>query len=949
MRVAPGERLYMLLPAVYRLNDAVQGEPLRALLGVIESEFESLESDVEQLYDDWFIETCAGWVVPYLGDLLGVRDLLPLRDEVFSQRALVANTLSHRRRKGTAAMLEQLVRDITGWPARVVEFFELLATTQHLNHPRPGKGGTANLRNIRQLDLLGSSFESTAHTAEVRHIDNGRGKYDIPNIGLFVWRLQPYFVARGAARAVSGSGDGRYRFSPLGNDAPLFNRPRTETEITHLAAEENVPGPLRRLPLNDELEARRQASANGEPPRGLYFGREPVFQIFVRRDNEPVSPEEIVVCDLGDTTPGNWQLPSGDTQPTIKVAVDPVLGRLTWLNETKPENVEVSYAYGFPGDLGGGPYQRVEVAGTSQASWRKTVSQHGQADYRSLSDAIAAWDEENPAAAIITITDSSTYAEAITVAPVGGRRLLIEAANGTRPVLRCAGARGDLLVGSSGDEEQDEKASLTLSGLLIEGGIHVEQGSSGRLSIVHCTLVPGRGLDGDGQPLEPDRPSVTVAEPNDDLWLEIDHSIVGALRLPANMEGLRVRDSIIGPGRAKVTPALVSKTIRSISLSAETPTVNVTIGDEGPHRAVLPTDQGKPTTAFQAKDLLQEAIRAAHDSPAFNNARVIKVPNVNCLIVLPGIAAPVTVEAAGTDPTASELGLDPTSVRKVSALISGYLPSPLDLSSDSPALTVTIGDEGPYTVPLSGDLTTVAKARDSLQGAIRTVSGASEAFASAMVGEVDDQLVVSPGVEGATAIFGAPPTDPTTSAELALESIQPAIAANDTGGRPGPPATLERTTVFGAVHVRELTASETIFSNTITVDRRQVGYVRFSYVPEYSLTPSRFRCQPDLAVQKELEALPKVDSSMRPTEQAQRTNSSIRARIRPLFASTRYGEPDYALLRPECAEEIRTGAEDGGEIGAYNFLQREQRIKNLRASLDEYLRFGLEAGILLVN
>ncbi len=34
-------------------------------------------------------------------------------------------------------MIETLARDVTGWPARVVEYFELLATTQYLNHLRP--------------------------------------------------------------------------------------------------------------------------------------------------------------------------------------------------------------------------------------------------------------------------------------------------------------------------------------------------------------------------------------------------------------------------------------------------------------------------------------------------------------------------------------------------------------------------------------------------------------------------------------------------------------------------------------------------------------------------------------------------------------------------------------------------------------------------------------------
>jgi len=34
-----------------------------------------LEQDMEDLYDNWFIETCDAWVVPYIGDLLGTGTL----------------------------------------------------------------------------------------------------------------------------------------------------------------------------------------------------------------------------------------------------------------------------------------------------------------------------------------------------------------------------------------------------------------------------------------------------------------------------------------------------------------------------------------------------------------------------------------------------------------------------------------------------------------------------------------------------------------------------------------------------------------------------------------------------------------------------------------------------------------------------------------------------------
>ncbi len=68
---------------------------MRALMAVLESEFDRLAGrDIDGLYDNWFIETCDEWVVPYIGDLLGVRGLHSVASAgVFSQRAYVANTL----------------------------------------------------------------------------------------------------------------------------------------------------------------------------------------------------------------------------------------------------------------------------------------------------------------------------------------------------------------------------------------------------------------------------------------------------------------------------------------------------------------------------------------------------------------------------------------------------------------------------------------------------------------------------------------------------------------------------------------------------------------------------------------------------------------------------------------------------------------------------------------
>ena len=67
----PRDRLYELLPVVYRLRDAEHGYPLRALLQVIAEQVNVVEDDIAQLYENWFIETCQDWVVPYIGDLIG--------------------------------------------------------------------------------------------------------------------------------------------------------------------------------------------------------------------------------------------------------------------------------------------------------------------------------------------------------------------------------------------------------------------------------------------------------------------------------------------------------------------------------------------------------------------------------------------------------------------------------------------------------------------------------------------------------------------------------------------------------------------------------------------------------------------------------------------------------------------------------------------------------------
>src|ERR671932_436736 len=86
------EKLYELLPAIYRQRDIQNGKPLEALLGIIAEQVEVLENDIACLYENHFIETCDEWVVPYIGDLVAARILRHIENATVSQRAWVANT-----------------------------------------------------------------------------------------------------------------------------------------------------------------------------------------------------------------------------------------------------------------------------------------------------------------------------------------------------------------------------------------------------------------------------------------------------------------------------------------------------------------------------------------------------------------------------------------------------------------------------------------------------------------------------------------------------------------------------------------------------------------------------------------------------------------------------------------------------------------------------------------
>ncbi|HTN47556.1 MAG TPA: hypothetical protein VL098_14490 [Flavipsychrobacter sp.] len=593
-----GKNMFELLPAIYRIRDTETGSQLKAFFDILEREANVTENNITQLYKNWFIETCEEWVVPYIGDLLGVRGLHTINNSsAVSQRAYVANTLSYRRRKGIAPVLEQLALDVSGWRAHAVEFFDLLATTQFMNHIRLHRTVTPDMRKMNQLDLTNTPFDTLAHTADMRHISSGRGKYNIPNLGVFVWRLQSYPVIYSEARKVNceaPSTDHYYTFDPTGTNQQLFNRPQTESAITNLSTEINLPAALRRRALFDELEARRHAIVNNEPIRYEYFDNRPVtegdvtsnrrsiLEVFANNSVIPVPPEEMLICNLEKCcTPeknrtykrlkndGTYE----DVTLPITVSVDPVCGRFVFSDTAAITMARVSYSYGFSGDTAAGVYNRqtsltamLQTENLWHAGVSKTITAiQGESIFTTLKDAVNTWNNRpDGETGLITIMDSASYFEDIDILIKRKSKLLIVAANWLEKpdnedpnVLKrypgdiaCDSLRphicGKVTVkgkvekqANVADFESREGGELELNGLWIEGKLAVLKGNLGALKINHTTISPTAGtLDiGIGVP---------DAVSNQWLQLEIQRAIVGAINVKNTpLSGITIIESIV--------------------------------------------------------------------------------------------------------------------------------------------------------------------------------------------------------------------------------------------------------------------------------------------------------------------------------------------------------------------------------------------------------------------
>lgn len=336
------DRLYHLLPDVVRVHDVERGYPLRDLLRVLGAEVDGLEDEIRRMYADLFIETCEPWVVPYLGDLVGYRWLpvpagRPSCDderEPFASvpRRAVADTVRHRRRKGTRSVVDDLVLAVSGWPATVCD------------GDGDGDGGP------RCAGALPDHVTVRA--------------WRLPSWPLT--QVRPYLLPRRT---------NTFALAVLGNDAPLYRSTDrgpdddgTEPDPSSVTSGEPLlPEPLTIDLLQDPAEL---AAAYGQDR-----------SLCLYEDGRPVAVDRLVVQSLGGWQPEVF----GD-----RVALDPERGRVMFPERYRLPRVTASYHHGFPMAIGGGEYTR-PVRGVPVTA--SLVGEGHLTDVPGLLDVLRSWED----------------------------------------------------------------------------------------------------------------------------------------------------------------------------------------------------------------------------------------------------------------------------------------------------------------------------------------------------------------------------------------------------------------------------------------------------------------------------------------------------------------------------------------------------------------------------
>ncbi len=514
------EHLWMLLPEIYRASDSEDPEkkgPLRELVERIGTQAAVLRRSIDRAWEDQSIETCDDWLIPYIGELLATNLVAGL--DARAQRLDVANTIYYRRRKGTVAILEEIAADITGWNARIVEFFRRLARTRHSFDPEIGldlaqgvieglrgtlsgtpAGGFADLRHAGAAQKTMTAFDEYFHTADFRRGREATGWHNIPKLGVFLWRLKSF--RHGPATPVQDAiCPGQFTFDPTGREIPLFAR--------------------------DERGKEQYGDAWVTPDEWMLPG--PITAELLERESVNLYPGSLAVVDV--SAAGETQLPAGDFE------INPERGRFREAAGPAPGAARrVRFHHGFSSEIGAGPYDR-RATGETPVELPEPVGAAVTGGGAALQAALAALG----ATGTVVLGDSLTYDAVADLAGIG--EVVITAELNERPVVRLDGGEW-VFEGAPG-------ARLTLESVLVSGADVVLRGEFEQVLLTCATIDPGEEvqLDGtlpeavDGRPLRPGRVWIegAVAE------LALRRAICGPIRTRAGgaVERIVAADSIL--------------------------------------------------------------------------------------------------------------------------------------------------------------------------------------------------------------------------------------------------------------------------------------------------------------------------------------------------------------------------------------------------------------------
>jgi hypothetical protein len=590
------DKLWNLLPAIYRTLDTdqfnvgdsnVQGNgPLRELVNRIGAQAAIVRRSIDRLWEDQSIESCDDWVISYIGDLLATNLVASM--DARGQRLDVAKTIYYRRRKGTVAVLEEIAADVSGWDARVVEFFRRLGRTRHGLDPEivdPDAtaaddrtlelaqgflglwtnthiGGWADLRNAYGASLAQSpfsvvssvrapsAFDEFFHTADFRAGKGRSGWYKISNLGVFLWRLKSF----GVDQTTPVQDGDCFTFDPTGREIPLFaasSRPLGDGWVS--PAEWQLPSPISTPLLRAAL-----AAPQDQP---LYAQLAP--------DGFTLEPNSLGVFTKGgsfyDLIDGSQFTTFPENPSTAhQFMLFPETGRFGALRPPSSGPVTVRYHYGFSAPMGAGPYDRRVIGQSSNPTPAPMINVIGGGGNFLAQGVVGS-------AGTVSLNDSLTYDSAPDFP--GIQQVTVMAQNQGRPVIRftppLSGVKEWIFTGNP-------NSSLVLEGLFASGGDLVLRGQFASVTLTCCTLDPGNAAHPlasggvapapvfaksiDGRDLIPTR-----------LWIEaeiqmlaIDRCILGPIRTRSNgvLENLAISNSIVQAIPTSNSPVLSASDLK---------------------------------------------------------------------------------------------------------------------------------------------------------------------------------------------------------------------------------------------------------------------------------------------------------------------------------------------------------------------------------------------------